>query len=136
MASGSHGPPVPRLREAPRTRDGFYEVRPGDVVGRDDLTIVDVRAIEDLLGDFGHIHRVVHVPADAVRELGLSGLSKRKPIVLVCANGRESRECARALVERHDFREVYHLVGGMVRWLAEARPVARSPTWRTPEAQS
>ena len=90
---------------------------------------MDVRDEADLLGDFGHIHGVAHLPARRVMNEGLPGVSADTPVVLVCSNGRTSQTCCKRLVEEHGYEEVYHLVGGMVRWTAEERPVARVQTW-------
>lgn len=118
-----------RIPEAPLHRLGHWQARPGDVIGRSDLLFVDVRPEEDLLGDLGHIHGVRRVDASTLRVRGLPGVPPETPVVLVCANGHASLDCAASLVREHGFHEVYHLVGGMVRWLAEERPVARVPTW-------
>ena len=119
-----------RIEVAPRHRSGYLQARPGDVIGRTDLFLVDVRDERELTDDFGHIHGVVHVPMDRVLEEGLPALSKDTPVVLVCDNGRRSARVAKHLVRERGFDEVYHLVGGMLRWTAEERPVARVPTWR------
>jgi len=119
----------PRIEIAPRHRRGYFEARPGDVIGRR-LLIVDIRPEEDLTGDFGHIHGVLHRPAAEVLASGLPGVDRRTPVVVVCNNGRASADCAEALVKTHGYWEVYLLVGGMVRWTAEDRPVARRPTWK------
>jgi len=119
-----------RIADAHIMAEGYAQVRPGDVARRDDLTFVDVRAeARDLLGDLGHIHGVCHAPRARILEEGLPDLPKDTPIVVVCNNGRESRDVAVALIERYAFTEVYHLVGGMVRWNAEERPVARTETF-------
>lgn len=120
-----------RIAEAPQHRLGYLQARPGDVIGRDDLLIIDVRDEPDLTDDFGHIHGVTHVPADRLLREGLPRVSEMTPIVVVCQNGRRSQTCATRLVQEHGFREVYHLVGGMLRWTAEERPVARVPTWQS-----
>ena len=99
------------------------------MVGRDDLLFVDVRHEADLLDDFGHIHGVRSVPEARLLREGIDGVHKGTPVVVVCQNGRQSQGCAAALVRDHDFTEVYHLVGGMLRWNAEERPVARVRTW-------
>lgn len=119
-----------RIPEAPRHRLGYFEARPGDVAGRDDLLLVDVRPEEELTGEHGHIHGVRHVPSDVLMRDGLRGVAHDAPIVLVSSDGRASAECAAHLAEAHGFLEVYNLVGGMVRWAAEERPVARVPSWR------
>jgi len=120
-----------RIPEAPLHRLGYWQARPGDVIGRNDLLFVDVRSDEhDLLGELGHIHGVRHIPAETVRTTGLPEIPRTQPVVVVCQNGHESLEAAASLVRDHGFDEVYHLVGGMIRWVAEERPVARVPTWR------
>ena len=117
-----------RIPEAPLTRHGYYELRPLDVLGRDDLVLVDVRPAEDLTRDFGHIAGVRRYLGADLRASGLP-LPKDTPVVLVCNNGRESRRLVIALVQDFGFTEVFHLVGGMLRWTAEERPVSMSPTW-------
>src|SRR5690606_148509 len=108
-----------------------WEARPGDVVGRSDVLFIDVRPdTRALVGGFGHIHGVTHVPAERVLAEGLPGLAAGTPVVLVCDNGRMSARCAEALVQRHGFEEVYLLVGGMLRWVAEARPIAKKATFK------
>ncbi|MFW6051905.1 MAG: rhodanese-like domain-containing protein [Myxococcota bacterium] len=120
-----------RIPVAPRHDKGFYEARPGDVAGRDDLPLIDVRDERELTDryGFGHIHGVGHRPMERILAEGLPGHPKDAPVVLVCDNGFRSRRCAARLAEA-GFAEVYHLVGGMKRWTAEGRPVARVPTWR------
>ncbi len=117
---------APRIAVAPLTAKGYYEARPGDVAPRDDLFLLDVRHEGDLDEDLGHIHQVHHLP---LAELDALALPLDTPIVTVCGNGFESRKAAIALVEA-GFTEVYHLVGGMIRWNAEERPVAKVSTHR------
>lgn len=119
---------MPRIPEAPQHDQGFFEARPGDVAGRGDLLLVDVRDEPELLDGYGHIHGIVHRPADRLLAEGLPDHPPERPVVLVCDNGFRSRKCARHLVERGHL-EVYLLVGGMRRWMAEERPVARVRTW-------
>lgn len=120
-----------KIAEAPQHRLGYLQARPGDVVGRDDLLVIDVRHQDELTDDFGHIHGVAHLPAERLLQQGLPGIDKATPVVVVCQNGRTSQSCATRLVQEHGFAEVYHLVGGMLRWTAEERPVARVPTWQS-----
>jgi rhodanese-related sulfurtransferase len=119
-----------RIAEAHKMPEGYAQVRPGDVARRDDLLFVDVRAEEsDLLSDMGHIHGIRHVPLKKLLEDGIEGAEKDTPIVVVCNDGRESRDAAVALVRDHGFGEVYHMVGGMLRWHGEERPAARTRTF-------
>lgn len=123
----------PTIADAPLHRRGYYEARPGDVAGTP-LRIVDVRYEEDLTKDFGHIHGVTHFPRARVEAEGLPGFDPATPVVIVCNNGFESAAVAERLVRDHGFVEVYHLVGGMLRWTAEDRPVARRATWKRLDA--
>jgi rhodanese-related sulfurtransferase len=119
-----------RIPEAPLHDHGYFEARPGDVAVRDDLLLVDVRDERELLDAYGHVHGVLLCPMDALLEGGLGPELRDRPLVLICDNGFRSRKCARHLVEA-GHPEVYLLVGGMRRWTAEERPVARVPTWVT-----
>jgi len=117
-----------RIADAPRTAHGYLEARPGDIAGREDLVVIDVRELSELTDELGHIHGVRHVPMAQVLANAIE-LPEETPVVLVCRSGRRSATCAAHLVSR-GFSEVYNLVGGMVRWRAEERPVARTPTWK------
>jgi rhodanese-related sulfurtransferase len=46
----------------------------------------------------------------------------------MCKAGARSAKAAASLVAR-GFAEVYSVSGGMIRWNAEERPVARTRTW-------
>ncbi len=117
---------VPRIPAAHPHDRGYYQVRPGDIITREDLLLLDVRYEEDLDRDMGHIHQVQSLP---LRHLERFAHPLDTPVVLICGNGRESVRAAEALVKR-GYQEVYHLVGGMLRWTAEERPVARKVTWQ------
>ena len=119
-----------RIPEAPLHDAGYRQVRPSDVIAEKGLVLVDVRVSEtELLEDLGHVHGVRHVPAERLLASGVDGVARDTPIVVICGDGRLSQKCATALVATHGHTEVYHLVGGMVRWNAEERPVARNKTW-------
>ena len=115
-----------RIPEAHLHRRGYYQVRPSDIISRTDLLLLDVRfAPEDLDGDAGHIHQTLYLP---LAELERFEHPLDTPVVLICGNGRESVRAAERLAAR-EFTEVYHLVGGMLRWNAEERPVSRGGSW-------
>ena len=118
--------PSPRFPESYLHAGGYYEARPGDVIGASGLLFIDLRTEKEL--QECHIHGVVHCEA-AMN--GLPNVEKDQPIVVVCSNGWLSRKTAKALVNEHGFTEVYLLVGGMRRWLGEHRPVARVKTWKS-----
>lgn len=115
-----------RIPEAYLHRRGYYQVRPGDIISRTDLLLLDVRfAAEDLDGAQGHIHKSLFLP---LAELERFDRPLDTPTLLICGNGRESVRAAERLVAR-GYTEVYHLVGGMLRWNGEERPVARAGSW-------
>lgn len=119
-----------RIPDAPKTAQGFFEARPGDIAGRADLMVIDVRDEAELISEVGHIHAVVHRPMADLLAQGLPDVEVSTPVVLVCHSGRRSAACAAYLVEKKGFFEVYNLVGGMVRWGLEGRPTARARTWK------
>ena len=115
-----------RIPEAYLHRRGYYQVRPSDIISRTDLLLLDVRfAPEDLDGELGHIHKSQYLP---LAELDRFTHPLDTALVVVCGNGRESVRAAERLAAR-GFSEVYHLVGGLLRWNAEERPVARAGSW-------
>lgn len=116
-----------RIPTAYLHRRGYYQVRPSDVISRTDLLLLDVRfASEDLDGEQGHIHQCQYLP---LAELELFAHPTNTPTLVICGNGRESVRAAERLAAR-GYTEIYHLVGGMLRWNAEERPVARAGSWR------
>src|SRR5689334_1929886 len=98
-----------KIAEAPRTSGGYYEARPGDVAGRDDLLLVDVREPDELVGDLGHIHGITHVPMGDLLAAGLPSVPEDRAVVLVCRSGMRSAQCASFLAAR-GYTEVYNLV--------------------------
>ena len=116
------------LVDAPPTAQGFYEARPGDVAGHAHVVLIDVREECELLDALGHIHGVRHVPLAQLLADGLPGVDVSAQIVCICDAGRRSARAAASLVAR-GFVEVYSVSGGMIRWSAEERPVARTRTW-------
>ena len=91
------------------------------------LTIVDVREEAALLSELGHIHGVLHGTLESM----VRTMARTAALVLVCEDGATSASVAASLVREHAFVDVYHLVGGMRRWNAEGRPIARKRTWQT-----
>ena len=119
----------PAIDGASQHPDQYWEARPSDIAGRTDLLLVDVRETQELTGDLGHIHGVRHIPMQTVLNEGLPGVEKNKPVVLICRSGKRSGMCAKHLLGE-GFLEVYNLVGGMIRWVGEEHPIARTPTWK------
>ena len=68
------------------------------------------------------------MPLAQVLSEGLPGVDPAAQVVCICKAGGRSAKAATSLVAR-GFREVYSMSGGMIRWNAEERPVARTRTW-------
>ena len=117
------------IQGAHRTANGYYEVRPSDLLAQSDALVVDIRDEAELLSAQGHIHGVRHLSVEALPAWLASHASTHAPVVLVCENGRRSATTATALAKEFPERAVCVLVGGMTRWLAEDRPVARTKTY-------
>lgn len=106
---------------------GYYQVRPSDVLEADSPRLIDVRFEFKL--DAPHIHGVLHAPFDYLNPESFDlALIPDHTIVLVCEDGRTSVRVAERLVDAGHQR-VHHLVGGMLRWEAEGRPVETDKTW-------
>ncbi len=117
----------PTIAGAPCTAQGFYEARPGDIQDRANLLLVDVREEAELLDPLGHVHGARHVPLARLLADGLPDVAPETPVALMCKAGGRSARAAASLVAR-GFTEVYSVTGGMIRWNAEERPVARTRT--------
>jgi len=102
----------------------FRDVTPADVVAhRDGLKLVDVREPHEFTGELGHIEGAELVPLATVGAAS-SGWDKNAEIVLVCRSGGRSGRAADALA-RMGFLRLSNMVGGMLRWNDEQRPVVR-----------
>lgn len=97
------------------------EVEP--LIDRDTAYVfLDVRTQEEFDGPLGHVRGARLIP---VRELEarLAELSphKHKTIIAICRSGNRSGY-ATGLLHEHGFTAL-NMVGGMLRWQAEGRPV-------------
>ncbi len=117
------------VQEAPRDRRGFWQLRPLDLLASPALLRVDVRSDEDYLLRQGHIPGVLHWPASRCFAGVLPQAQGYPGIVLICGDGRESAECAAWVAKTAAFGETFHLVGGMLRWMAERRPSMQVRTY-------
>lgn len=80
-----------------------------------DFQLVDVREKEEW--DICHIEGAVHIPMRRV-EAAMSGLSRQKPLAVICHHGMRSRSIAELLLQS-GFTGVYNVAGGIHAWALE-----------------
>jgi rhodanese-related sulfurtransferase len=102
----------------------FRDVTPAELAAhREGVKLVDVREPHEFTGELGHIDGAELVPLATVVAASESW-DKDTEIVLVCRSGGRSGRAADALA-RAGFTRLSNMVGGMLRWNDEQRPVAR-----------
>ncbi len=81
-----------------------------------DLTVLDVRTVDEYNGSLGHISGSINVPLSELPEriASLQEL-KNRPVVLVCLTHKRSLKAAEML-EANGFKDVTVLQGGMKAW--------------------
>ena len=87
------------------------------------FVILDVRTPEEFLGEY--IENAVNLDyySDTFRN-NLDKLDKNKTYLIYCRSGRRS-ENALNIMKELDFREVYNMLGGIVKWKSEELPTTK-----------
>jgi uncharacterized membrane protein YdjX (TVP38/TMEM64 family)/rhodanese-related sulfurtransferase len=80
------------------------------------LTILDVRGLDEFVGELGHIPGAINIPVGDIanRLIEIKALGD-KPIIMVCKTDKRSARAAE-LLRNADFTDVRVLRGGMERW--------------------
>jgi rhodanese-related sulfurtransferase len=87
------------------------------------FVILDVRTPAEFKD--GHIEGAINIDYYAPTfKQELNGLEKTKVYLLYCRTARRSR-VALEIMKELGFREVYHMLGGIVRWQAEGLPTMK-----------
>jgi rhodanese-related sulfurtransferase len=74
----------------------------------------------------GHISQAINVPFSGLADsLGKLRKHQKKPVVLTCENGSNSRKAV-AILKKNDFSDIYTLNGGLVSWRKENLPLEKS----------
>ena len=91
--------------------------------GRDTThLLLDVRTLEEFDGPLGHLDGALLIPVQELEaRIGELSPHRNKTIVAICRSGVRSGR-ATALLNTRGFHAL-NMVGGMVRWNAEGRPV-------------
>jgi hydroxyacylglutathione hydrolase len=79
---------------------------------RHDLQVLDVRDQGEW--DEGHIKGAIHIPYYFI-EQQVQELEASQPLAVTCASGQRST-IACSLLQRHNFTELFNIVGGMDAW--------------------
>jgi len=85
-----------------------------------DFVIIDVRTSEELAD--GHIENAINIDyySETFRD-ELNNLDKSKTYLIYCRSGNRSAKALNRMAELN-FREVYNILEGIVRWKAEGLP--------------
>lgn len=87
------------------------------------FVILDVRTPEEFLGE--HIENAVNLDyySDIFRN-DLDKLDKNKTYLIYCRSGSRSKNALNIMKEL-DFREVYNMLGGIIKWKSEELPTTK-----------
>lgn len=87
------------------------------------FVILDVRTPEEFLGE--HIENAVNLDyySDTFRN-DLDKLDKNKTYLIYCRSGSRS-EKALNIMKELDFKEVYNMSGGIIKWKSEGLPTTK-----------
>ena len=108
----------PALSRA-RGASGVDTLAATQMVNQQHAIFVDVRAAEDYAR--GHIAQARSVPIDQI-DGKAQGLPKNKPLIVVCADGRQAGRAV-AQLQAKGFANVVALTGGMAAWQQAGLPV-------------
>jgi glyoxylase-like metal-dependent hydrolase (beta-lactamase superfamily II) len=86
-----------------------------------DVEVLDVRRIGEY--EAGHVPHAMNVPLDTLPER-IDELDPSKAIAVICASGYRS-STATSILQRHEFRTLYNVVGGTSAWVAAGFSVHR-----------
>ena len=92
-----------------------------DLINHHDAVIFDLRPQEAYLA--GHIISALHILEDDLPQPRLNKY-KQKPVILVCARGNQSAQCAAKMLKL-GFTQPIILEGGMSAWQLEQLPVVK-----------
>ncbi|HLB41449.1 MAG TPA: rhodanese-like domain-containing protein [Gammaproteobacteria bacterium] len=105
-------------------RSGFY-IDPQTTVQKinhENAVVIDVRPIE--IYRMGHIIDALSIPSKELRvNFGKLEKFKKRPIILVCDTGEESRKLATLFY--HKNYDTYSLAGGMFSWRKADMPLIK-----------
>jgi len=85
--------------------------------------IIDVRTPEEFAE--GHIEGAINIDFQSENFGGqIDELNRNNKYLIYCRSGNRSRGALEVMVEM-DFKEVYHLSAGIIKWIDEEYPITR-----------
>ena len=82
----------------------------------EDVLVLDVRTVEEFVGEQGHIAIATHIPVEALgARLDEISEYQERPVIIVCRSDRKSSKAARIL-SQNGFAEVHVARMGMAAW--------------------
>ena len=110
---------ITRLRQPPWLEIDELKARVDNAEG----LVLEVRTVDDFLGDQGHIPGSLNIPLEHLAtHLEQLGDDPQRPIAIVCRTDRRSARAA-GLLARSGFRNARVVRGGMTAWLEQGWPV-------------
>jgi len=85
--------------------------------------LVDVREVEELTGELGHLPGIRHIPIGSLAQrLAELGADRERDIVTVCRSGSRAHTAAQIMAQA-GFNKVRVMAGGMRAWREAGYPV-------------
>ena len=93
-----------------------------DLMNHHHAVVIDVRSKEAF--EHSHIIDAINIPNEQFMD-NLKKIQKyaKKPIIIVCAAGKDAPKIIAKLMKEQDFSRVFQLSGGMHEWIAGGFPV-------------
>lgn len=101
----------------------YRDVQPADVAAAKGARIIDVREPSEFHDALGHIPGAELVPLGRLSR-ALESAPRDQELFIVCRSGGRSARASSELAGL-GFSKVHNMVGGMMRWNQEGRPVER-----------
>ncbi len=96
-------------------KDGIPTIKPNDLLGLDDVTLIDVRMPEEYTGELGHIEGTKLITLGPDLDHFLDSADKETHIVFICRSSvRSGKACEAAL--QLGFKNIFNMDGGMIEW--------------------
>ena len=90
---------------------------------RQHAVVVDLNDSDEFAA--GHISQAINIPFSTLENaIGKIRKHQKKPIILTCSNGVNSRKSV-AILQKHEFADVYSLAGGLAAWKKENLPLEK-----------